>query len=561
MLTRPSELIVPIQTKKQRAVTLFQQRQIGEAMQLFEQICNQSKKDFEARIYLGITKSMLGDSVGAEKCLQHAVKLQPSNSLAHFNLACALQANGKYDESAMEYQRATKIKPNYFEAWHNLGGVLRLLGQTTAASSAFSQALKLNPACGESYRDLASTYLTQGNVKKATEACRQVLAVNPGHTAAHSLLLFLSTLYLYDPRVIFQLHRAWQEKHSIAKLVGWWKYKNKDADELIRVGYMSPNFYRHSVASFFEPLIENHDRSRFQIYCYSDTKKQDAVTKRIKSHASAWRDTARLSDDELAKQINDDRIHILVDLAGHTTKNRLMVMLRKPAPIQIQYIGYLFSTGIDTIDYWMTDRWTDPPGLSDEVSAETIIRLPHGYLCYRPNEEAPDVAQAPWELNGYVTFGSFNHISKVSDETFELWTNVLLANPDSRLVLKNESFMDEPTKLEWIERFESKGITRARIDLLPITQTVVEHLKMYSQIDVGLDTLPYNGTTTTCEALWQGVPVITLPGDTHCGRQGISLLSQVGLHNLVASSQSEYIDIATQLATKPKRISELKINT
>ena len=321
---------------------------------------------------------------------------------------------------------------------------------------------------------------------------------------------------------------------------------------------MSPNFYQHSVAYFFEPLIKNHDPANFQIYCYSDVENEDAVTERIKEYATVWRATVGMNDNELVRIISNDRIHILIDLAGHTTRNRLMVMMQKPAPIQMQYIGYLCSTGIDRIDYWMTDAWTDPLGLSDETSAETIIRLPRGYLCYQPNPQAPDVSRAPWEKNGYITFGSFNHVSKISDAAFDLWAEVLITNPDTHLVLKNESFLDESTRREWLDRFREKGVDESRIQLLGITESVVEHLALYSLVDIGLDTIPYNGTTTTCEALWQGVPVITLPGQTHCGRQGLSLLSQVGLTDFVAGSRSGFIEIATRYVHEPRKITELR---
>jgi predicted O-linked N-acetylglucosamine transferase (SPINDLY family) len=527
-------------------------------MQLFERICRENKKDFEAWVYLGITKSALGDSIAAEACLRHAIRLQPTNALAHFNLGCALEANKKYGAAVQAFQQAIRLKPDYFEAWHNLASVLRILGQTSAATGAFKRALALNPHSAETYRGLASTYVTQGKATEAAAVCKQVLALTPEHVSAHSLLLFLSTLYLEDPREIYRIHLQWARQHPVSKLVGWWENTELDANERIRVGYLSPNFYQHSVAYFFEPLIANHDRSRFEIFCYSDVENEDSVTERIREHATVWRDSLNLPDNALAKQIMHDRIHILVDLAGHTTRNRLMVMMQKPAPIQMQYIGYLFSTGIDRIDYWMTDRWTDPQGLSDEVSAETIIRLPRGYLSYQPYQQAPAVSPPPWKRNGYVTFGSFNHVSKISDAAYELWLEVLRNNPDTHLILKNESFLDQPTRKEWLDRFHTSGIHKDRIQLRGITESVVEHLELYSQVDIGLDTMPYNGTTTTCEALWQGVPVITLPGKTHCSRQGLSLLNQVGLSDFIAESQSHFVAIASGFVNRPERISELR---
>lgn len=544
--------------RRQQALALFQQQRYAEAKRVFHEICRIDESDFESWCYLGMLHAMEGEPDLAEQCLLRSVAIQPNSAIAHYNLARLREAKRDYAGAVEGYEQALRLRPDLFEACFNLGGVLRWMGRFSDARSVFERALRMRPNEARVHSAIASALLGRGEPREAAEACVRALALQPQDMRTRSLLLFISLLYRDDGRGLADLHREWQTYCGGEPALGWWPRVAQDPDRRLRIGYVSPNFYQHSVAYFFEPLLSHHDRGEFEIYCYADVDRPDATTDRLKEMATAWRDLRGRSDEEAVAQILEDRIDILVDLAGHTTGNRLPVFMRKPAPLQVEYIGYLHSTGIERIDYRISDQWADPEGAADELSAETIIRLPHGYLCYQPPRGAPQTAPASCLERDYVSFGSFNHLSKTSDGCVECWARLLGEVPGSRLVLKNESFLDPSVKQEWKSRFAASGVDPGRLQFFGIARSTEEHLGMYAMVDLALDTFPYNGTTTTCEALWMGVPVVTFAGRTHAGCQGASLLSQVGLGDLVAESVDGYRRIAAGLARDRRRLASLR---
>ncbi|MEO8214471.1 MAG: hypothetical protein ABI560_14820, partial [Myxococcales bacterium] len=320
-------------------------------------------------------------------------------------------------------------------------------------------------------------------------------------------------------------------------------------DRRLRVGYVSGDLRSHSVASFIEPILEAHDRSAVELFCYSDGI-ADAVTARIKAVAGAdgWRETRMLTDAALAARVIEDGIDILVDLAGHSADNRLLAFARRPAPVQVTYCGYPGTTGVAAIGWRLTDAEADPRGDSDSHYSERLWRLPHGFLCFRPDPDAPAAGPLPAEANGFVTFGSFNNLSKLSEETLDLWGIILQMVPGSRLVLKSRGLSDLPPRQRLLHAFQARGVDPARVQTIAYAATPRQHLRLYDQIDIALDPFPYNGTTTTCEALWMGVPVVTVAGRTHAGRVGASLLHRVGYPELIASNRSQVLRIARGLA-------------
>lgn len=320
----------------------------------------------------------------------------------------------------------------------------------------------------------------------------------------------------------------------------------------LRVGYVSPDFRQHSVAYFIEPVIAEHDRQRFEVYCYSDVARPDPVTERFKALADHWHDVSADSDETLARRIRGDGIDLLVDLDGHAAGNRLPVFAQKPAPVQMTYLGYPATTGLPEMDYRITDGVADPLESVDSASSEIRVRLPNGFLCYRPSDAAPPVAAANKD-GGTITFGSFNELPKVSPEVVRSWSRILEQLPGSTLLLKAAALGDPATRTRVKRRFEAAGVSSGRIELLGRTATLEEHLALYARVDVALDTFPYNGTTTTCEALYMGVPVVTLEGAAHAGRVGASLLSVLQLTELVAASEDDYVDTAVALATDAER--------
>jgi predicted O-linked N-acetylglucosamine transferase (SPINDLY family) len=315
---------------------------------------------------------------------------------------------------------------------------------------------------------------------------------------------------------------------------------------------------RHSVAYFLQPLFEHHDREKFEITAYSNTDLADDVTEQLKRSCERWRDIVTMGDEQVAETILADEIDILIDLAGHTTGNRLAVFGRKPAPIQMTYLGYPNTTGLSSIDYRVTDELADPPGMTEAFHSEKLLRLPAPFLCYQPPGVAPDVVEPPMLRNGYVTFGSFNKAAKAGPETIALWSAVLRALPTSRLMMKSRGLASEGSRRRIIDAFASQGVSQDRLQLIEAEQPLAAHLAMYGQIDIALDTFPYHGTTTTCEAMWMGVPVVTRAGKTHVSRVGVSLLTAVGLSDLVAEADELFVAKAVAMTSKGAELTGLR---
>jgi predicted O-linked N-acetylglucosamine transferase (SPINDLY family) len=308
------------------------------------------------------------------------------------------------------------------------------------------------------------------------------------------------------------------------------------------------------VAFFIEPLLAAHNRDRVEITCYANLLQPDPMTQRLRGIADRWRNVWGLDDNKLTQLVRSDGIDILVDLAGHTNGNRLRAFGRKPAPVQVAWLGYPNTTGLREMDYRLTDEWADPPGANDELYTETLVRLPHGFLCYKPLEDCPDVAPLPAVRNGHVTFGCFNNSAKISSPVLDAWSEILNTVPESHFLLKSRQLHGPGLHQRFREEFARRGIAPERIEMLGSVNSTLDHLALYGRVDIALDTFPYNGTTTTCEALWMGVPVVVLAGDRHAGRVGVSLLHGIGMDELIAASPDEYRQLAIDLAGDRDRL-------
>lgn len=324
---------------------------------------------------------------------------------------------------------------------------------------------------------------------------------------------------------------------------------------MLRIGYVSGDFRRHAVANFLFPVFENHDRASFEIHCYSNNPRDDDVTARLAKSVDRWRRISGLKDEEAARLIAEDGIDLLIDLSGHTAYNRLLLFARQPAPVQATWFGYLGSTGLEAIRFKLVDAITDPPGAADAHYCEELIRLEHGTFCYAPIDDVP--LEPPPE-RGRIRFGSFNNPAKLSPGTLDLWGRLLTAVGDAELVLKGRPFADPQVRQRLLKRFEDRGIPEKRVVLLEHIASPQRHMAAYADIDIALDPFPYNGVTTTCEALWMGVPVVALLGDRHSGRIGASLLTRVGLEDMIARNEEDYIRIAVDLAADRDRRAELR---
>ena len=517
-------------------------------------------------------------------CFHNALTVDPGYAKARNNLGCAFEAEGKLKEAWECYRAAIELDPKLADAHYNLGNVHRQLGDSKQAIEHIRQALALEPGRADWNCNLADALLDRLQLDESVLAYRNALAVDARYERAHAglglallalgftdeagrhlreatqlkpefaeahsnWLLARHYLMAEDAEALFEGHVDWAKRHA----QGFGLQAARAAHELhpdrrINIGYVSPDFQRHPVVSFIEPLLGAHDRSKFKVFCYSSVFFPDEVTRRIQGQCEEWREISRSSDESVAERIRADRIDILVDLAGHTGGGRLRLFARKPAPIQVTWLGYPDTTGLREMDYRLTDAHADPVGETERFHTETLVRLESGFLCYRPPEDSPAVGESPSIKTGRVTFGSFNNLPKLTPPMIALWVRLLKASPDSRLVVKAYGLAAESARQALQARFAEHGMGADRVELLAPEPSLGGHLARYGEVDIALDTFPYNGVTTTCEALWMGVPVVTLAGKTHAARVGASILNRVGLAHLVAGNQEEYLAKALALA-------------
>ncbi len=519
------------------------------------------KPDYaEAHYNLGVVLIDQGRLEAAVAACQKALELKPNLAEAHNNLGVALMSQGQLEEAVAAYQKALELKPDYAVAHSNLGTVLRNQGRLEEAVTVCQKALTLNPDFAEAHYNLGIVLKSQGRLEEAVAAYQKALELRPDYAVAHSNLIFILN---YDARFsqkdIFAQSRCWDKTHA-APHSGQERThaNNRDPDRRLRVGYLSPDFREHSVSHFVGPLIAGHDRRSFEVFGYAEVVKPDETTTRFRDLADGWRSTVGMRDSAVAERIREDAIDILVDLAGHTANNRLLVFAERPAPVQVTWLGYSNTTGLSAMDYRMTDEIADPEGTADALHSETLVRLPNGFLCFAPAADAPEIAESPALASGHVTFGSFNALSKVTPEVVEMWAGVLERVPRSRLLMKSRQLADEGTRNRYLDMFVALGIDAGRVELCPWIASKSGHLGAYGRVDIALDPFPYNGTTTTCEALWMGVPVITLRGDRHSGRVGASILTGIALTELIAETKDTYIETAVGLANAPDQLSVLR---
>ncbi len=540
-------------------VLCAQSGRVAEAVDFLRQAVALKSYFVEAQSNLGAALVATGQVAEAEPLLRQVLLLKPDHAYSHSNLGRALQQQGKTEEAIASYRRALQLNPNFLETHYRLATALAERGEISAAIAACEQALLCEPRFLEARNGLANLLREIGRGQEAEGLYRSVIAADPAHVEAHAgLLTLMNTLPGAQPAEIFREHVAWDQRHARPLGLGIPPHKNKkDPERRLRVGYVSGDYFSHSVAYFIEPLLAAHDRERVELFAYSDVSRPDAVTARLRGYVANWRDIAGLASPQVADAVRADGIDILVDLGGHTSGNRLPAFARKPAPVQVTYLGYPNTTGMAAMDYRLTDARADPPG-AEAFHTEKLVRLPETFLCYRPPEDAPAVVDPPVLSSGQITFGSFNAASKINDSLLDLWARVLAAVPGSRLLLKAKYLSAEVNRARVRAALAARGIDAGRVEVLPPTAGVAEHLALYGRMDVALDSFPYHGTTTTCEALWMGVPVVTLAGDRHISRVGVSLLTTVGLAEFIAENEADYVSRAAALARDVGRLKALR---
>ena len=513
----------------------------------------------EAHCNLGATLSEMGRLKGAAAALEKAVALKPDLAQAHNNLGIVLHKQGRLADAVASYRRAIAIKPDLAEAHNNLGRALKGKVEVEASAASHQKAVALRPDFAEAHHNLGNTFRDLGMIAEAISAHRNAIALKPNFSEAHSSLLdclhYMPGLTLAD---IFAEHRRWNAQHAAPLAGEIVPHTNvRDADRRIRVGFVSGSFSHHPVGYMITPALEARDGAAWELYAYSDGGRSDDLTERIRAATDAWREIGGMKDDVVAQLIRKDEIDILVDLTGHAQGNRLLVFARKPAPVQVKWAGCQFNTtGMDAMDYFLTDAVETPPG-AEKWFSEEVIRLPDGYACYAPPAYAPEVGPLPAQGRGYATFGCFNKLAKVHGPLVAAWARLLNCLPRSRLILKTRSLGDPAVRERYHAMFEAHGVERGRVDLLA-RSSHPELLAYYNEIDIALDPFPYSGCLTTYEALWMGVPVVTLAGDTFAGRHSASHLHNVGLDDWVVETVEDYLAVSERWSRDVPALADLR---
>ena len=529
--------------------------ELDQAMACFQRAVELKGDYGDAYNNLGMIFEEKGDFGLAITALSHAITINPDDFMAHNNLGIVYHTSGRSADAINEFRRTLEIRPGYPEALANLALVLSEIGQLQESIDYFNRALEQCPDQALALNNLANALKEMGRIDEALDVYRRATQTMNEPWAYDNLLFGLYTHPDYGPKEILEEHQGWARKFAEPLKPKSPVFDNhRTPDRRLRIGYVSPDFNEHPVGRFLLPLLSNHDREKFEIFCYSDVRLPDAVTEQLKIHTDVWRKTNGLTDERLAQMIRQDQIDILVDLTSHTKGNRLLVFARKPAPIQVTYLAYCGTTGLDTIDYRLTDPYLDPSENDDRFYSERSFRLPSTYWCYLAPRLSPTVGPLPARENGYITFGCLNSFTKVSSVSWETWRQLLQRVPQSRLVLhaREGGHRQRVTDL-----LANHGVDPQRLEFIP-RLAVDQYFNQYSRIDIALDPYPYPGGTTTCDALWMGVPVVSLIGKTAVSRGGYSILSNIGLPELVAQTPEQYVQTAAALAEDRQRLSDLR---
>jgi predicted O-linked N-acetylglucosamine transferase (SPINDLY family) len=530
--------------------------QTSKAIDCFRRSLKLNPNDAQTHLNLGVALKSQGKLDDAINCYREAIRLQPDCAEAHNNLGIELQHQGQWREAIACHRHALELMPGCAEVHNNLGNALNGQQQRDEAIASFQRAIEIQPNYPEAFNNLANALKDQGRLDEAVECFRRAIELNPEFVVAHSNLIYTQ---LFCPDLnrheILAEHCRWSERHALPlkKLIE--RHTSEPIKHRrLRIGYVSPDFRDHCQAFFTTPLFRNHDHTQFEIVCYSDVARADNITNQLRQHIDLWRNIVGLNDEQVATLIRQDKIDILVDLTMHMAGNRLLVFARKPAPVQVSWLAYPGTTGLNTIDYRLTDHFLDPPDQSDGCYTEESIRLPDTFWCYDPLTEKPDVSALPATKNDFLTFGCLNNFCKVNPQVLKLWARVLKSTDRSRLIVLSAEGRQREGVLSILA---TEGVTGDRVSFVS-NKPRRKYLNYYHDIDIGLDTFPYNGHTTSLDSFWMGVPVVTLVGSTVVGRAGVSQLMNLGLPDLIAASPDQFVAIAMALANDLPRLRILR---
>lgn len=527
-----------------------------QALPLLQRLFPQHAGDGPSNNAMAICLSSLAQYPKAEFFARRAVQASPSDAACQSTCGNILAIQHKYQEAIPFFEKSLALQPDNPHAALGLANALNGSNQPTRALEIIAPAARAHPEDVSLPSTLGTTLQLLGRPEEAFAAFRQMTTRFPAFVTGHTALAFSSN---FAPGIsredVLAIHRAYGEGLSRTMPTPSRAFRgDRSPDRRLRVGVVSPDFRVHSVAFFLDAIYEKLDRSQFELLSYYTTSNTDALTERFRARSAEWRAVAGVPDQHLAERIVADRVDVLFETSGHTAGHSLKAFHLRPAPVQVAYCGYPNTAGVAAIDYRFVDSLTDPPG-AEAFHTEKLVRLDPCFLCFTPPNNAPAPGPAH---DGPVRFGSFNATNKINDFTIALWSQVLAAVPGSRLTLKALALADRKLCEALAARFASRGIDPARLEFLPPTKSQNDHLAKYHAVDVGLDPFPYHGTTTTCDAMFMGVPVVSLAGDRHASRVGVSLLNAVGLGDLVGETPEQFVQIATTLAQDRARLADLR---
>jgi predicted O-linked N-acetylglucosamine transferase (SPINDLY family) len=525
----------------------MEQGRLDQAIGCFRRAVELDPGFAEAHCNLGTALSRTGSAHDqAIAHLQTAIQLKPALPALHDRLCNALLAAGAFQKAVDAGRVAVKYAPDAAQYHNTLGNALSDACELDEAIAEYSRAIELGPNQAAPYTNLGNALNQTARHAESLSAYRRAVALAPDDPVVGSALLYMLHFYPDSTQQMLRdEHVRWRQRHADPLKCSLGLHANDpDPDRTLRVGYVSPDFYAQAESFFVLPFLQAHDHDNFEVHCYSSVRLPDVVTRMYRGLADVWHDVLPLSDKALAQQIIDDRIDILVDLTMHMRNNRMLLYARKPAPVQVTWLAYPGSTGLDAIDYRLTDAHMEPIGADESWSAEKPIRLPDSWCVYRPITDAPLASDPPMIRNGFLTFGSLNNFMKINESVLTRWARLLQAVDRSRLLLLCPA---GESQRRIIDSFAARGISEDRLRLVAPQPRHV-YMRLYSEMDLALDPFPYNGITTTCDALWMGVPVLTLPGSLPASRAGLSLLTTAGFDELIAESEEQFIETARAVA-------------
>lgn len=509
----------------------------------------------EAMVSLGDAYKLQNLLSEAEATYRQAIAIEPGLAGAYCNLGVTLHESRRYGEAIAIYQQGIANDIHSVMLYNNLGNTFSMINRFSDAEASYAKALQLGDGTTETYSNLAGLFAVQGKLEDAEKSYRSAVNLDAGYSQAYSNLLFM---FNYDPdrnaEDIFTAYQEYERRYALHFKDCYLPFNNdKNRQRRLKIGYVSPDYCRHPVQYFFEPLISHHNKNLFEVYAYAQLSVEDKVTERYKTYADHWIETTGLNDEKLAERIRSDGIDILIDLAGHTANNRLPVLARKPAPVQVSWLGYGYTTGLTAIDYYFSDYVSAPPG-SEHLFAEQVWRLNTPVNVYRPAEGMGEVSALPALTSGNIRIGTLTRSIRINYKTIRAWAAILKRVSNAVLVVDSANYQDAELRQTLINKFAAHGIEPSQLDIgfhSPPWDTL-------RSLDIGLDCFPHNSGTTLFETLYMGVPYVTLAGRPSVGRLGSSILTGVGHPEWIANTEEEYVDKVVALAEDIPRLAEIR---